>query len=48
MDRRFNFRQCQELLQVDPKTFSRWLQKAHIDPSQQVNRADPRQKWLSE
>jgi hypothetical protein len=48
MDRTFNFRQSQELLQVDPKTFSRWLEKAHIDPSKQVNRADPRQKWLTE
>lgn len=48
MDRTFNFRQSQELLNVDPKTFSRWLQKAHIDASQQINRADPRQKWLTE
>ena len=48
MDRTFNFRQSQELLKVDPKTFSRWLAKAHIDPAKQVNRADPRQKWLTE
>jgi hypothetical protein len=48
MDRTFNFRQSQELLQVDPKTFSRWLAKAHIDPAKQINRADPRQKWLTE
>ncbi len=48
MDRIFNFRQSQELLKVDPKTFSRWLAKAHIDPAKQVNRADPRQKWLTE
>src|SRR5579871_283905 len=48
MDRIFNFRQSQELLKVDPKTFSRWLARAHIDPSKQVNRADPRQKWLTE
>ena len=48
MDRIFNFRQSQELLKVDPKTFSRWLAKAHIDPEKQVNRADPRQKWLTE
>jgi hypothetical protein len=48
MDRTFNFRQSQELLQVDPKTFGRWLEKAQIDPKKQVNRADPRQKWLTE
>lgn len=48
MDRTFNFRQSQELLQVDPKTFGRWLEKAQIDPEKQVNRADPRQKWLTE
>jgi hypothetical protein len=46
--RTYNFRQCQELLQVDPKTFGRWLEKAKIDPSQQVNLADPRQKFLTE
>lgn len=48
MNRKYNFRQSQELLQVDPKTFGRWLEKAHIDPSKQINRADPRQKWLTE
>jgi hypothetical protein len=46
--RTYNFRQCQELLQVDPKTFGRWLEKAKIDPSKQVNLADPRQKYLTE
>ena len=48
MNRTFNFRQSQELLRVDPKTFGRWLEKAQIDPEKQVNRADPRQKWLTE
>ena len=48
MSRTFNFRQSQELLQVDPKTFSKWLKQAGIDPSKQVNAADPRQKWLTE
>ena len=46
--RRFNFRMSQELLDVDPKTFGRWLKQANIDPSQQVDKADPRQRYLTE
>lgn len=46
--RTYNFRRSQELLQVDPKTFGRWLEKAGIDPKQQVNLADPREKFLTE
>jgi hypothetical protein len=46
--RRFNFRRSQELLNVDPKTFGRWLKQADIDPSQQIDRADPRQRFLTE
>lgn len=48
MSRTFNFGQSQELLQVDPKTFARWLKKAKIDPSKQINLADPRKKFLTE
>src|SRR2546428_6861634 len=46
--RRFNFRRSQELLNVDPKTFGRWLKQADIDPRQQIDRADPRQRFLTE
>jgi hypothetical protein len=48
MSRTFNFGQSQALLDVDPKTFGRWLKKAKIDPSKQVNRADPREKLLTD
>jgi len=46
--RRFNFRSCQELLHVDPKTFGRWLKQANIDPRKQIDKADPRQRYLTE
>ena len=46
--RRFNFRRSQELLDVDPKTFGRWLKQANIDPRQQIDKADPRQRYLTE
>src|SRR5436309_14205763 len=46
--RRFNFRRSQELLDVDPKTFGRWLKQANIDPRKQVDKADPRQRYLTE
>lgn len=46
--RRLNFRRCQELLRVDPKTFGRWLKQANIDPRQQIDKADPRQRYLTE
>jgi hypothetical protein len=48
MSQTFNFKQSQEILQVDPKTFSKWLKQAGIDPSKQVNLADPREKFLTE
>jgi hypothetical protein len=48
MSQTYNFGQSQELLQVDPKTFARWLKKAKIDPSKQINLADPRKKFLTE
>jgi chromosome segregation ATPase len=37
---------CYELLQVDPKTFRRWIEKAGIQP--QVSKADDRVKYLTE
>src|SRR5260370_10166607 len=48
MSRTFNFRQSRELLHVDPKTFQKWLQKADIDPTEQVNLADSRERYLTE
>ena len=48
MSRTFNFRQSRELLRVDPKTFQKWLQKADIDPTKQVNLADSRERYLTE
>jgi hypothetical protein len=47
MSRTFNFRQSRELLRVDPKTFQKWLQKAGIDPTEQVNLADSRERYLT-
>jgi hypothetical protein len=48
MSRTFNFRQSRELLRVDPKTFQKWLQKADIDSTKQVNLADSRERYLTE
>ena len=48
MSRTFSFRQSRELLRVDPKTFQKWLQKAGIDPTKQVNLADTRERYLTE
>src|SRR5712692_8541336 len=44
--KRYTLSECYELLQVDPKTFRGWLEKAGIMP--QVSKADPRVKYLSE
>ncbi len=44
--RTYNLKQSRDLLQVDPKTFGRWLEKAKID--KQINLADPREKLLTE
>lgn len=47
MQRRFKISDCLDLLDVDGKTFHRWLVKADIDLNQQRNRADTRKKWLT-
>jgi chromosome segregation ATPase len=44
--KRYTLSECYEVLQVDPKTFRGWLEKAGIVP--QVSKADPRVKYLSE
>src|SRR6266702_4434588 len=44
--KRYTLTECYELLNVDPKTFRGWLEKAGIEP--QVSKADPRVKYLSE
>jgi hypothetical protein len=44
--RTYNLRQSRDLLQVDPKTFDRWLKKAKIAPQRSL--ADPREKLLTE
>src|SRR5437763_3210150 len=44
----YNFKRCREFLDVDAKTFSKWLVKAKIDPKKQVNLADPRERYLTE
>jgi small-conductance mechanosensitive channel len=44
----FTFSECYHLLDVDAKTFRRWLDKAGIDPEKQVSKADSRVKFLTE
>jgi len=44
----YTFSDCYALLDVDPKTFRRWLDKAGIDPEKQVSKADSRVKYLTE
>jgi uncharacterized protein YoxC len=46
MSKRYTLTDCYTLLQVDPKTFRRWLDKAQMIP--QVSRADDRVKYLTE
>jgi hypothetical protein len=48
MAKTYTFSECYELLNVDPKTFRRWLEKANIDPDQQVSKIDNRIKFLTE
>ena len=48
MAQTYTFSECYELLSVDPKTFRRWLEKANIDPDQQVSKVDNRIKFLTE
>ena len=44
--RTYNLKQSREFLQVDPKTFDRWLKKAKINKP--INLADTREKLLTE
>jgi len=48
VNRRFNFSQCVTLLDTNFKTFKRWLTEDGIDAEQQQNRADSREKYLTE
>ncbi len=48
MSRRFNFTQCINLLHTNSKTFLKWLAEDGIDASKQIDRADPRQKYVTE
>jgi hypothetical protein len=45
MNKRYTLTDCYELLQVDPKTFRRWIEKASITP--QASKADDRIKYLT-
>jgi len=44
----YTFSECYKLLNVDPKTFGRWLEKAGIDPKQQVSKVDNRIRFLTQ
>jgi hypothetical protein len=46
MPKRYTLTECYDLLEVDPKTFRGWLQKAGMEA--QVSKADPRVKYLTE
>jgi hypothetical protein len=46
MKQRYTLTECYEVLQVDPKTFRRWMEKANITP--QVSKADDRVKYLTQ
>jgi len=48
MTRTYTFAECYKLLNVDPKTFGRWLEKASIDPKQQVSKVDNRIRYLTQ
>jgi outer membrane murein-binding lipoprotein Lpp len=48
MTKTYPFGVCYALLRVDPKTFRRWLEKAGIDPEQQVSKADSRIRYLTQ
>lgn len=47
MPETFTFRESYGLLQTNPKTFQQWLKKAGIDPNVQVDKFDPRKKYLT-
>src|SRR5579859_1286930 len=44
---RFTFKESCELLQINPKSFQQWLKKAKIDPEKQIDKSDPRKKYLT-
>jgi regulator of replication initiation timing len=46
LSKRYTLTDCYTLLDVDPKTFRRWLEKAQMTP--QISRADDRVKYLTE
>lgn len=46
-ERTFTFKECYELLKINPKSFLEWLKRAGIDPSAQVDQYDPRKKFLT-
>ncbi|MDQ2887768.1 MAG: hypothetical protein M3Y39_16980 [Chloroflexota bacterium] len=48
MTKTYTFSECYKLLDVDPKTFGRWLEKASIDPKQQVSKVDNRIRYLTQ
>jgi len=48
MTKTYTFSECYKLLNVDPKTFGRWLEKAGIDPKQQVSKVDNRIRFLTQ
>ena len=43
----FNFKESIALLRTNSKTFTRWLIKEGIDANQQINLADPRNKYIT-
>jgi len=47
-EKTFTYGQCYEVLDVDAKTFRRWLEKATFDVTGQVSKADSRIKYLTE
>ena len=47
MTKTYTFAECYKLLDVDPKTFGRWLEKAGIDPKKQVSKVDNRIRFLT-
>ena len=48
MTKTYTFSECYRLLDVDAKTFGRWLEKAGIDPKQQISKIDNRIRYLTQ
>src|SRR5213593_3154718 len=48
MARTYTLAECRAMLDVDYKTFQRWLDKAGIDTDQQISKVDNRIKFLTE